>query len=77
MKNKKTITNPKNNDNKCFQYVITVTLNRKIIGEDIPRILEIKSFINNYNWKERHFQSEAKECKGKIKTNGGSSHFVS
>ena len=77
MKNKKTITNPKNNDNKCFQYVIAVTLNRKIIGEDLPRISEIKSFINNYNWKGIHFQSGIEECKRKIKTNGGSSHFVS
>ena len=35
IKNKHAIINPKNtNDNKCFQYAITVALNHKEIGKD-------------------------------------------
>ena len=29
--NKKTTINPKNNDDKCFQYALTITLNREQI----------------------------------------------
>ena len=34
LKNKKTTINPKNNDDKCFQYTITATLNYKQIKRD-------------------------------------------
>ena len=36
LKNKKAITNPKNNDDKCFQYALTVALNY----EQIKKILK-------------------------------------
>ena len=47
--------NLKNNDEKCFQYAITVVLNHeeKIIKKD-PKI---KLFINQHNWKEIDFPS--------------------
>ena len=52
LKNTKATINPKNNDNKCFQYAITVALNHKNIVKDLQRISKIKAFINKYNWKE-------------------------
>ena len=38
LENKKTTINPKNNDGKCFQYAITVTLNYEQI---INKYLEV------------------------------------
>ena len=35
LKNKKTIINPKNNDDKCFQYASTVALNDQNIKKDL------------------------------------------
>ena len=48
-KNKKVIINPKNNDDKCFQYAVTVALNHKNIAKDLQRISKIKLFIDQYN----------------------------
>ena len=55
LKSKKTTINPSNNDDKCFQYVLTVALNHEQIKKDAQRITKIKSFINQYNWKEIDF----------------------
>ena len=51
IKNKSTI-NSKNEDDKCFQYVPTVTLNYKEIDKShSERVSYIRvSFINKYNW---------------------------
>ena len=38
LKNKKATINPKNNDDKCFQYAITVALNHEQIKKDSQRI---------------------------------------
>ena len=43
-KKQKTIINPKNNDDKCFQYAITVALNYKNIKNIPERITRINSF---------------------------------
>ena len=51
MKNKRVTINPFNNDDKCFQYAATVALNQEIIGTHPERILKVKPFINEYNWK--------------------------
>ena len=40
IKKKKATINPKNEDDKCFQYAATVALNH----EEIKRISEMKSF---------------------------------
>ena len=56
-KNKKATINPKNNDDKCFQYAIIVELNRELIKKDPQRIFKIKPFIHQYNWKEIDFPS--------------------
>ena len=55
LKNKKTTINLKNNDDKCFQYAITVALNHEQIKKDPQRITKIKPFIDQYNWKEITF----------------------
>ena len=47
---KKAIINPTNkNDNKCFQYAVTVALNHEEIGKYFERITKIKLFTNKYN----------------------------
>ena len=42
LKNKKVTINPKNNDNKCLQYVLTVALNYKQMKSHPERTLKIK-----------------------------------
>ena len=59
MKNKKSIINPKNNDYKCFQYVINVDK----INKNSQRISKIKPFIEEYNWKDIDFPSTSKDWK--------------
>ena len=51
IKKKKTKINPKNEDDKCFQYVITVALKSGETELHPERISNIKPFINKYNWK--------------------------
>ena len=63
LKNKKATINPKNNDNNCFQYALTVALNYQNIKKDLQRISKIKPFINQYNLKEADFPSEQKDWK--------------
>ena len=60
LKNKKSTTNPKNNDDKCFLYVVTVALNHKNIVKDSQRISKFKPFIDQYDWKEISFPSHKK-----------------
>ena len=38
LKNKKATINPKNNDNNCFQYALTVALNYQNIKKEPQRI---------------------------------------
>ena len=59
LKNKKATINPKNDD-KCFQYALTVVLNYEQIKKDPQRISKIKPFIDKYNWKEISFSSHKK-----------------
>ena len=51
LKNKKATINPKNNDDNCFQYALTFALHYQNIKQDPQRILKIKPFVNQYNWK--------------------------
>ena len=46
LKNKKATINPKNSDDKCFQYVLTVALSYEKIKKDPQRTSRIKPFIN-------------------------------
>ena len=49
-KNKKATKNPKNIDDKCFQYAVTLTLNNEQIKKDPLWITKIKPFFDQYNW---------------------------
>ena len=68
LKDKKSTINPKNNDDKCFQYAVTLVLNLDKIKKDPQRISKIKPFIKKYNWEDINFPSTSKDWK-KIKSN--------
>ena len=63
IKKKKATINPKNEDNECLKYAITVALNHEKIKKDSQRISKIKPFIDNYNWKDIEFPSYSKDWK--------------
>ena len=63
IKVKKSTINPKNNDYKCFQYAVTVALNRDKINQHLQRVSKIKPFINQYNWNDIDFPSTSKDWK--------------
>ena len=68
LKDKKPTINPKNNDDKCFQYAVTLALNLDNIDNYPERISKIKPFIDQYNWKEIDFPATSKDWK-KIESN--------
>ena len=43
---KASINSKKKNDNKCFQYDLTVTLNDQNIENNVERLTKFKSFID-------------------------------
>ena len=49
IKDEKSTINPKNNDYECFQYAVTVALNRDKIKKHLQRVFKIKPFIEQYN----------------------------
>ena len=61
LKNKKSTINPKNNDDKCFQYAVTLALNLDKIKRDSQRISKIKPFIDQYNGKDIDFPPTSKD----------------
>ena len=63
IKNKKGTINPKNSDDKFFQYAIYVALNYKRIGKKPQRISNIKPFIDQHNWEEIDFPPHNKDWK--------------
>ena len=63
IKSKKPTINPNNNDYKCFQYAVTVALNRDKINKHPQRVSKIKPFIEQYNWKDIDFPSTSKDWK--------------
>ena len=71
LKSKKATINPKNKDDKCFRYALTVALNYKQIKDHPERISKIKPFIDKYNWKEIDIPSHSKDWK-KIESNNKS-----
>ena len=62
-KKKKPTINPKNNDDKCFQYAVTLALNLDKIKKDPQRVSKIKPFIAKYNWEDIDFPSTSKDWK--------------
>ena len=49
LKDKKSIISPENDDNKCFQYAVTLALNLDKILKNPQRVSKIKPFIEKYN----------------------------
>ena len=62
-KNEKATINPKNNDDKCFQYALTVALNYEQIMIHPETISKSKPFIYQYNLKKIDFPSNKKDWK--------------
>ena len=62
-KQKATKIQKSNNDNKNFQYAVTVPLNHENIEKNAQRVSKINPLINKYNWKERSFPSHKKDWK--------------
>ena len=63
LKDKKSTINPRNDDHKCFQYAVTLTLNLNKINKHPQRISKIKPFIDQYNWKDIDFPAMSKDWK--------------
>ena len=61
--NKRAIINPKNKDNKCFQYSITAALNHQNIENHPERISNTKPFIDQHNWEGIDFLAGIKDWK--------------
>ena len=58
--NKKATKNPKNEDNRCFEYSIVVALNHQKIESHPERIFNIEPFIDHYNWEVIEFPAGIK-----------------
>ena len=63
LKDKKSTINPTNNDDKCFQYAVTIALNLDNINKHPQGISKIKPFIDQYNWKDIDFPPTNKDWK--------------
>ena len=63
IKSKRSTINPKNKDNKCFQYTVTVALNHDKKNNNPQRVSKIRPYINEYNWDEIDFLSTTKDWK--------------
>ena len=61
LKDKKSTINPKINDDKCFQYAVTLALNLDKIKKDSQRVSKIKPYIEKYNWEDIDFPSTSKD----------------
>ena len=61
LKNKKSTINPINNDDKRFQYAVTLALNLHKTRKNPQRISKIKPFIEQYNWKYIDFPATSKD----------------
>ena len=63
LKSKGVTINPKNENDNCFQYAITVALNHQNIENHSEKISNIEPFINLYNWEDINFPSQQKDWK--------------
>ena len=58
---KRSLLNPKNNDNKCFQYSITLSLYHEQFGKTYCRIPKIKQYTDNFNWENINFPPQEQD----------------
>ena len=68
-KKKKVTVNLKNGDDRCFQYAITVALNYGEIKLHPENFLNIRPFINKYNWGGIKYPSKINDWKTREKNN--------
>ena len=69
IKKKRATINPKNEDDKCFQYAVTIALNYGEIESHPERVSNIKLFIDKYNWKGINYLSKIDDWKTFEKNN--------
>ena len=60
---KRCLLNPQNNDNKCFQYSITLSLYHEKIAKSYCRIPKIKQYNDNFNWENVNFPPQEQDYK--------------
>ena len=64
IKNKKCTINPQNNDNKCFQYSVTLSLyHEQMTRRNRFRVSKIKPFVDNINWENINFPPQEQDHK--------------
>ena len=63
IKHKRATINPKNKDNGCFKYAVTIALKHENINNQPERISNLKPLFDQYNWKNIEFPSHSKEWK--------------
>ena len=55
--------NCQNDDDKCFQYAITIALNYDEIEKHHQGVNKVKPFIDQYNWKDINVPSHVGDWK--------------
>ena len=63
LRNKGATINCQNDDDKYFQYAITIALNYDEIGNHHQGVNKVKPFIDQYNWKDINFPSHVDDWK--------------
>ena len=63
VKNKKCCINPKNEDDECFKWAVTVALHYEEIGNNPHRISKIRPYIDRYNWNDINFPTPSSQWK--------------
>ena len=64
--------NPKNDDDKCFQYATIAALNHKKIKNHPDRTSNLQSFIDQYDWKGINFPAKQEKDWKKLQSNNKS-----
>ena len=68
-KKEKATINPKNKDDKYFQYAVTAALSYGEIKWNPERLPNIRPFINEYKWKKINYLSKIDDWKTLEKNN--------
>ena len=63
IKSKKTTINVENDDDKCFQYSVTVALNYDKIKKHHQRVNKVKKYVEQYDWNEINSPSHVNDWK--------------
>ena len=63
MYKKKATINVENDDDKCFQYSVTVALNCDEIETHHQRVNKCKPFVDKYDWSKINFPSDVGDWK--------------